>query len=166
MRKNLPFFVSIIVITFTDLWSKDFVFNFIDNKIFNQEISYPVIEVFSFFNIIKTWNNGVSFSMFSGLENAKYIFSSLNFVIILFLLILIVKNNDKYQKLSFSLITAGAAGNMIDRIINGAVADFLDFHVAGYHWPAFNVADISIFIGAFLIIFENILNKNNDKKNN
>jgi signal peptidase II len=166
MRKNLSFFVLIIIITSIDLWSKNFIFSFIDNKILDQKNSYPVVEIFNFFNLIKTWNNGVSFSMFSGLKNAQYIFSSLNFVIILFLLIFIVKNSDKYQKLSFSLIVAGASGNMIDRIMNGAVADFLDFHIADFHWPAFNVADISIFIGAFLIIFENFLNKNNDKKTN
>ena len=147
-----------------DLWSKYFIFEFIDNKIFKQEINYPIVEVFSFFNLIKTWNNGVSFSMFANLDYARYIFSTLNFVIILLLLALTIKSNNRYQKLYFALIIAGAAGNMIDRIINGAVADFLDFHIAGYHWPAFNIADISIFIGVFLMLFENLLNKNNDKK--
>jgi signal peptidase II len=100
------------------------------------------------------------------LENSKYIFSILNFIIIIILLIVIIKTNNKYQKLSFALIASGAGGNMIDRIINGAVADFLDFHVKGFHWPAFNIADIAIFIGAFLLVFENFLSKNNAKNNN
>jgi signal peptidase II len=160
------YIVLIIAITFFDLWSKYFIFNLIDAKIYGQNILHPVVEVFSFFNLIKAWNNGVSFSMFSNLDNARYIFSILNLIIILFLLVLVVKNNDKYQRASLSFIIAGAAGNTIDRIINGAVADFLDFHIAGYHWPAFNVADISIFIGAFLLIFENFFNKKNDKKAN
>jgi len=157
--------ILIFIVTIFDLWTKYFIFNLIDVKLANKELLYPLIKVTNFFNLIKTWNNGVSFSMFSNLENAKYIFSIINLIVILILLLVIFIKDDKYQNLALSFIIAGAAGNMIDRIYNGAVADFLDFHINQYHWPAFNVADIAIFIGAFLLIFENFINKN-DKKNN
>ena len=64
------------------------------------------------------------------------------------------------QKLfSFALacILGGAVGNVIDRVRFGAVVDFLDFHVSGYHWPAFNVADSAIVIGAGLILLDSLL---------
>ena len=66
------------------------------------------------------------------------------------------------------MIIGGAYGNIIDRIINGAVADFLDFHIANYHWPAFNVADCAITIGAILLIIDEFMlskNKKKEKKN-
>ncbi len=53
---------------------------------------------------------------------------------------------------AFSFILSGAVGNAIDRVVLGSVVDFLDFHLAGWHWPAFNVADIAICLGAFLIV--------------
>jgi signal peptidase II len=60
---------------------------------------------------------------------------------------------------ALSFILSGAFGNLIDRAINGAVADFLDFHLFGYHWPAFNLADSLVFIGVFMLIFENQFTK-------
>ncbi|MBX9811401.1 MAG: signal peptidase II, partial [Burkholderiales bacterium] len=56
--------------------------------------------------------------------------------------------------LALSLVLAGALGNVIDRILFGAVVDFLDFHAYGYHWPAFNVADSAITCGAALLIWD------------
>ncbi|MCC7134856.1 MAG: signal peptidase II, partial [Nitrosomonas sp.] len=62
-------------------------------------------------------------------------------------------DNQRFS-IALSLILGGAIGNLLDRIMLGHVVDFLDFHVAGYHWPAFNVADSAIFIGAFLLIID------------
>ena len=55
---------------------------------------------------------------------------------------------------SMSLVISGALGNLWDRLVYGFVTDFLDFHAFGYHWPAFNVADICICIGAALLVFD------------
>jgi signal peptidase II len=60
---------------------------------------------------------------------------------------------------SLTLIFGGAVGNLIDRLRFGAVVDFLDFYIGGAHWPAFNVADSAITIGAVLMIWEMILNR-------
>ena len=57
---------------------------------------------------------------------------------------------------ALSMILGGAVGNLIDRILLGAVVDFLDFHVAGYHWPVFNVADSAITCGAGLLVWESL----------
>ncbi len=63
-----------------------------------------------------------------------------------------------------SLILGGAAGNLWDRILIGHVVDFLDFHAAGWHWPAFNVADSAISVGAVLLIFDGFRNKGAQQK--
>jgi signal peptidase II len=63
---------------------------------------------------------------------------------------------DAWQRWSFRLIVAGAIGNAIDRILHGAVVDFLDFHYAGWHWPAFNVADTAIVIGALVLVADGL----------
>ena len=61
--------------------------------------------------------------------------------------------------MSLSLVLGGALGNLYDRITLGHVVDFLDFYVGTYHWPAFNIADSAIFIGAALMIYESFRNK-------
>jgi len=68
--------------------------------------------------------------------------------------------------LSLSLIFGGAVGNLIDRIRFGAVVDFLDFYIGTWHWPAFNVADSAITVGAFLMLWEIITRRKKQKIHN
>ncbi|MGH8685491.1 MAG: signal peptidase II, partial [Nitrosospira sp.] len=72
---------------------------------------------------------------------------------------------DRLFCIALSLILGGALGNLWDRIILGHVVDFLDFHVGGYHWPAFNVADSAIFLGAMLLILDSFRHKESDTEN-
>ena len=65
---------------------------------------------------------------------------------------------------AIGLVLGGAVGNAIDRVNHGAVIDFLDFHLAGYHWPAFNLADSAIVIGVAAIILEGLITRSKDKK--
>jgi signal peptidase II len=62
------------------------------------------------------------------------------------------------------LIAGGALGNAIDRVVRGAVADFFDVHMAGYHWPAFNVADAGISVGVALLVYDALLRRRQDPK--
>lgn len=134
-----------------------------------QGIVNPQIELLPFFNIVYVWNRGVSFGMFNSIENSQIILSLLQGSIALILIILLYRNKDKYVSYAFSIIIGGALGNVIDRIKNGAVADFLDFHIASYHWPAFNVADSAIFIGVMMLLYKEFFmtdqsNIKNDRK--
>jgi signal peptidase II len=63
-----------------------------------------------------------------------------------------LRSENSSEALGYSLIIGGAVGNAIDRVLYGAVADYLDFHAFGYHWPAFNVTDSAIFMGVTLIL--------------
>ena len=70
---------------------------------------------------------------------------------------------DPYFCFALSLILGGAIGNVIDRFVLGAVVDFLDVHVAGYHWPAFNLADSAITAGAAMLIWESFRGTGTEK---
>lgn len=138
-----------LTVTFLDLLSKTQVFSFIGNE--------RQIEVFSFFSLVKVWNSGVSFGMFSSLENSQLIFSILQGGIGFGLFFWLYRNEKLHFAYALGLIIGGAFGNAIDRIQNGAVADFLDFHIGNYHWPAFNLADSCVFIGVAILLLDDLL---------
>jgi signal peptidase II len=118
------------------------------------------VVVLPFFNIVLAYNRGVSFGMFAaGSDAGKWMLVGLAALITLFLLHWLYKATNTLNVLALGLIIGGAVGNVIDRIAIGAVVDFLDFHAYGYHWPAFNVADISIFVGAGLLILESLFRR-------
>ena len=118
------------------------------------------IELTSFFNLVLTYNRGVSFGMFSnGTDTGKWLLIGVALVILSFLFRWLFQSNRLFIVIALGLIIGGAIGNVIDRVLVGAVVDFLDFHAFGYHWPAFNVADTAIFIGAIGLVFESIFSK-------
>lgn len=156
---------AIIIITITviaDLYSKFYIFAYLADK------PYKMVEVTSFFNLVTVWNRGVSFGMFNNLANGPLILSIVALLISVFIFYLLWLEKNKYIAYGFALIIGGALGNAIDRIMNGAVADFLDFYYNNYHWPAFNLADSFITIGVFLYLlvdlFFNKESKENEKK--
>lgn len=119
-----------------------------------------MLEVLPFFNLVLVWNTGISFGMFGGNGAwGSWVLVGLAVVISIVLSIWLTKAETRYTALGLASIIGGAVGNIIDRVRFGAVVDFLDFHVWGYHWPAFNVADSAIFIGAAVLILESLFNK-------
>ena len=99
------------------------------------------------------WNSGISFGFFQGSgEIGRYGFTIFAFLVSIWLIFSSFKM-PRYSSLGFILIASGAIGNAIDRIIYGKVVDFIDFYIDDLHWPAFNLADTIIFIGAFLFLF-------------
>lgn len=111
---------------------------------------HRVIEVLPFLNLVYVENTGTAFGMFKFLGSGFFIFIAL--IATGFLIYLLFK--DPQNWLIYSLITAGALGNITDRVIYGYVIDFIDLHAGGIHWPAFNVADSAISIGIVLFIYK------------
>jgi signal peptidase II len=110
-----------------------------------------------YFNVVNVWNTGVSFSMFDrGGLLGTVVLIAFALGVIGFLCRWLYHEKDRLTCVSLGLIIGGAIGNVIDRIRFGAVYDFLDFHYAAYHWPAFNLADTFICIGAALIIWTEV----------
>lgn len=123
------------------------------------------IPITSFFNLVLTYNAGAAFSFLSEESGwQRWFLSSIAVGASVFIVYLLHKNKDqKLLCLSLSMILGGALGNLWDRITLGHVVDFLDFYVGNYHWPAFNVADAAIVVGAALLIIDSFQNKDEFK---
>ena len=119
----------------------------------NLFMQYRSIELTSFLSMTPVWNSGISFGFFQGSgELGRYGFTGFAFVVSVWLIYSSIKL-PRYSSLGFVLIASGAIGNAIDRILYGKVVDFIDFHIEDLHWPAFNLADTIIFIGATLFLY-------------
>lgn len=117
------------------------------------------IEVTPFFNLVLVWNEGISFGLLQGNDASlqRWALTALAVVVAAALWWwLRTGEHGRSQRWGLVLIIGGALGNAIDRAVHGAVVDFLDFHVAGWHWPAFNVADSAIVIGAVLLVLDGL----------
>lgn len=110
-----------------------------------------------FLNLVMVWNEGISFGFMHESPYARPVFIATSSLITLFLGVWMARSPHRYERIAFALIIGGAVGNIIDRIRFGAVADFFDFHILDYHWPAFNIADSAICIGAVSICIVVIL---------
>ena len=108
-----------------------------------------------FFNLVLVYNSGAAFSFLADAGGwQKWFFIVLALGISAWLLSLLRQHaGERLLPLALSLILGGAIGNVIDRLRFDAVVDFLDFHLAGYHWPAFNVADSAITVGVVLMLW-------------
>ena len=113
-----------------------------------------VIELTPFFNLVMVWNTGITFGLFGHAAWGRWAFAGLALAIVAILVSWLSRAVYRRTAFALGLVIGGAIGNVIDRIRWGAVADFLDFHVAGWHWPAFNLADSAIVVGVGLLLLE------------
>ena len=114
--------------------------------------------VTSFFNIVRAHNTGASFSFLADASGCqRWFFTGIGVAAAIFI-VWMLRAHAGQRLFSFALtcILGGAVGNVIDRLQHGYVVDFLDFHWAGWHFPAFNVADSAISIGAVLLILDEL----------
>jgi signal peptidase II len=128
----------------------------------SKEILVPMlsqgreIAVAPFFNLVMVWNTGISFGLFAE-YNQALILILMSSAICAVLVAWLVRAESRRVAMALGTVIGGAAGNIVDRLRFEAVADFFDFHVAGYHWPAFNIADSAIFIGVVFLCADSML---------
>ena len=117
------------------------------------------IEVTPFFNLVLVHNKGAAFSFLSSASGWQREFFIVIAVVASIWVVHLLRRHPRETLFccALSLILGGAVGNVIDRAWLGAVVDFLDFHAAGYHWPAFNVADSAITVGAAILVIESFM---------
>ncbi len=118
---------------------------------------YQRVEVLPFMNLTLMQNHGAAFSFLADAGGwQRWFFVILTLVITVFLLrwLRALQPHEQSLAIALSLIIGGAIGNLIDRVQYGYVIDFLDFHAMGWHWPAFNVADSAIVVGAAILIWD------------
>lgn len=132
-----------------------------------EQVMQPprVIPVTDFFNLVFTFNRGVSFGLLSSDSPwAPWLLSAFAVAVSIGLLIWLRSLGSRFAAVGIGLIVGGAIGNVIDRLRFGAVVDFLDFHVAGWHWPAFNVADSAITVGVIMIVLQGLFAPDGETK--
>ncbi len=112
----------------------------------------------TYFNLVMVYNEGAAFSFLANSGGwQRWFFTALALAVSIAIVWML--NRNASQRLfcwSLSLILGGAVGNLIDRLVYGHVIDFLDFHVGSWHWPAFNIADSAITVGAALFVLDEL----------
>lgn len=122
-----------------------------------------VIEVTSFFNLVLGFNRGVSFGLLGDLGFWGPIVLSVFAIAIIGLLLNWLRGTGrKPEAVSIAMIIGGAVGNLLDRLYDGAVTDYLDFYFGEVHWPAFNFADSAIFLGVAVLLIGSVRPRGRD----
>ncbi len=124
---------------------------------------HSVINIFPCFNIILAFNYGTSFGLLSPKTiYGAYCLIAISVLLIFILLIAFFKFRNNIEKILLSILIGGATANLIDRIVHGAVIDFIDVYYKNWHWPTFNIADIAITCSATCLILYNLFKKSNN----
>ena len=137
-----------------DQWSKAL--------IENSFVLHETRAILPVFNLVRAHNRGAAFSFLDGAGGwQRWVFTALAAVISVLLLgwLRRLPRSSNMLAAALACILAGAIGNVIDRLRFGAVVDFLDFHWAGYHWPAFNIADSAITLGVIFLITDGLFRR-------
>tara|TARA_B100000900_G_C20373543_1_gene631433 strand:- start:192 stop:689 length:498 start_codon:yes stop_codon:yes gene_type:complete len=157
LNKSFLINLSLIFIIFLfDRISKIYVI-YLDNKFLGSEIF-----ISKYLNFYLIWNKGIAFGFFSFGTESLYNFLSIIILLIILFIFFMLKQATGIKKYSLLMILGGALGNFFDRLFYKAVPDFIDFHVGDFHWFIFNVADIFISIGVFLLIILEFIAKNKE----
>lgn len=122
--------------------------------------TWSQVTVLPFFNLVHAWNYGVSFSLLAGDGDLR----RWGLVIVMLLISAAVafwmwRTPNRWVALAYGAVLGGALGNVLDRIVHGAVFDFLQFHLAGYYWPSFNLADSAIVLGVGALLWDSLLHQ-------
>ena len=118
------------------------------------------IRVTPFFNWVLTFNAGAAFSFLADAGGwQRWFFTVLALGVSAWIVTLLRRHSGEFRlSLALTLVLGGALGNVIDRIRFGAVVDFIQWHAAGFYWPAFNIADSAITVGAILLVYDQFAN--------
>ena len=133
----------LLILVFLDILSKIMIYNFIDLNNF--------IKIFFFLDLAHIHNFGVSFGLFAGLIS-PWIIVVLSLLVVIFIYYLMITSSNNFEKWGLLIIISGAISNIIDRMYNGYVIDFIYVYYKDFYWPAFNFADIYISIGIMMLL--------------
>ena len=153
------FYIEIIFIIFIflfDRFSKIYVIN-----LYKKNNTSELFES-KFLNINLIWNEGIAFGLFSFDKSNLYNILTLIIFLVIFTVLVMIIKSEGIKRYSLLMIFGGALGNFYDRVIYKAVPDFIDLHIAEFHWFIFNVADIFITIGVIFMILYELFGNNKD----
>lgn len=118
-----------------------------------EKLPYASLELLPFYNTVMVWNYGMSFGVFNdGQGSMAMVLTIVPCLIAFAFFVWMIFTESRVVAIALALVVGGAIGNVIDRVRFGAVIDFMDFHIGDLHWPAFNVADMCVVIGIFILL--------------
>ena len=154
MNKFAKYSLASLLLIVLDQLSKTYLISYLKTK------SNFILEILPFLDFVYAWNYGISFGLFKQYyQYSNYVLLVLNSFIVIYLINLLFKSDSKLSIIGLNLIIGGALGNLTDRIIRGAVFDFIYFNYQNFSFPAFNLADSFISIGAALFIYDYFFHK-------
>jgi signal peptidase II len=154
MKKISGYLSSLLILVLFDQLSKTYLISYL-----KTEPNF-ILEILPFLDFVYAWNYGISFGLFKQYyQYSNYVLLVLNSFIVMYLINMLVKSESKLSIYGLNLIISGAIGNLVDRIIRGAVFDFIYFNYQEFSFPAFNLADSFISIGAALFIYDYFFKK-------
>lgn len=110
-------------------------------------------------NLRLGFNTGITFGMFrDSAADAAWVLIGLKSLVVALILVWLWRTRSRSEATGLGLVVGGAVGNILDRVRQGAVTDFVDFHVSGWHWPTFNMADVAIVCGVALLALASFSN--------
>jgi len=147
LRLALPIFAAVAIADQASKWA---VLNFLEQP-------PRIVEVTGFLNLVLTYNTGVSFGLFGGETVWKpWLLSGVAVAVVAALFVWLKRQPQPFLAVAVGLVAGGAIGNTVDRLRFGSVVDFLDFHLGGWHWYVFNVADSAVVVGVALIVLDGL----------
>ena len=146
-------FIILVACFALDRFSKIYILNILNN---HGQVDFYINQ---YLNIYLVWNTGIGFGLFSSEDNLFYNLFTAVIVIINLVIVYFAFIETKIKSFFLMIILGGSLGNLFDRVYYRAVPDFIDLNYAGYHWFIFNVADIFISIGVFIMIMTEFINK-------
>lgn len=115
------------------------------------------VELLPFLNLTMVWNKGISMGLFNdGGDMGRWILTVVTTIVVIALVVWLVRCTDKWLSLALGALIGGAIGNIIDRIVHGAVADFIHLHAFNWSFYVFNVADAMISLGVIILLFDGL----------
>lgn len=115
------------------------------------------VEVTPFLDLVLVWNRGVSYGLFQqDSETGRLLLIGLTIIAVALILVWLFRTKNFVASLALAFIAGGAVGNLVDRILYGAVADFFSFHAYGFYWYVFNLADTAIVAGVIGLVYESL----------
>lgn len=115
------------------------------------------VEVTPFLDLVLVWNRGVSYGLFQqDSETGRLLLIGMTIIAVALILVWLFRTKNFVASLALAFIAGGAVGNLVDRILYGAVADFFSFHAYGFYWYVFNLADTAIVAGVIGLVYESL----------
>lgn len=116
--------------------------------------SFPIVPVAPGFDLVAIWNPGISYGLFPQGDAGRWVLVGLNVVAALVFTVWLTRAVRRLEAFALGLLIGGAIGNAVDRVVHGAVFDFISLHAFGYRWYVFNIADVAVVVGVALLLYD------------